>query len=215
MPILSTPPNHKSLFYFADPMCSWCWGFSPVIHEIESTYGAQAPIEVIMGGLRRDRRSIDDKMRNYLQSAWSSVSEKSGQPFKMDMNFPSSFVYNTTNACRGVVAAQQLSGTSGLDALTALQRAFYTQNKDISNTTIIADVLATVTPSFAAQEIENTINSEAVQEETERQFDATFEMGIGGFPSLVGIGGKRPVMLTHGFQPLAQLHAAIEPWLNS
>jgi protein-disulfide isomerase-like protein with CxxC motif len=28
----------RVLWYFADPMCSWCWGFSPVIGAIKETY---------------------------------------------------------------------------------------------------------------------------------------------------------------------------------
>ncbi|MDB5418474.1 MAG: dithiol-disulfide isomerase, partial [Phenylobacterium sp.] len=26
--------DEPHLIYFADPMCSWCYGFSPVIEEI-------------------------------------------------------------------------------------------------------------------------------------------------------------------------------------
>ena len=40
------------LIYFADPMCSWCYGFSPVIAQIRQTFGRALPIEVVMGGLR-------------------------------------------------------------------------------------------------------------------------------------------------------------------
>jgi putative protein-disulfide isomerase len=28
-------PDQKHLVYFADPMCSWCYGFSPVIAALE------------------------------------------------------------------------------------------------------------------------------------------------------------------------------------
>ncbi|MDH5427723.1 MAG: DsbA family protein, partial [Nitrospirota bacterium] len=27
-----------TLIYVADPMCSWCWGFSPVLEEIRRLY---------------------------------------------------------------------------------------------------------------------------------------------------------------------------------
>jgi protein-disulfide isomerase-like protein with CxxC motif len=41
----------KHFFYVTDPMCSWCWGFSPVIHQINATFGDEAPIRVIVGGV--------------------------------------------------------------------------------------------------------------------------------------------------------------------
>ena len=40
------------LVYFADPMCSWCWGFAPVINAIRGRYGERLPVRLIVGGLR-------------------------------------------------------------------------------------------------------------------------------------------------------------------
>src|SRR5437763_586988 len=40
------------LIYFSDPMCSWCYGFSPVLEDIRRTFGRALPIRVVMGGLR-------------------------------------------------------------------------------------------------------------------------------------------------------------------
>src|SRR5690242_8930931 len=39
------------LIYFADPMCSWCWGFAPVIGAIRQRFGDALPIRLMMGGL--------------------------------------------------------------------------------------------------------------------------------------------------------------------
>ena len=46
------PDDGPHLIYFADPMCSWCYGFSPVIDEIRRIYGNALPVRVVMGGLR-------------------------------------------------------------------------------------------------------------------------------------------------------------------
>ena len=35
----------KHFLYVADPMCSWCWGFSPVIDKIDETFGETAPVD--------------------------------------------------------------------------------------------------------------------------------------------------------------------------
>ena len=36
------------LIYFADPMCSWCYGVSPVIEESRRIYGNALPVRVVM-----------------------------------------------------------------------------------------------------------------------------------------------------------------------
>ena len=40
------------LWYFADPMCSWCWGFSPVIARVKEEYGDRIRLSLNLGGLR-------------------------------------------------------------------------------------------------------------------------------------------------------------------
>ena len=40
-----------NLIYFADPMCSWCYGFSPVVAQIRREFGRGLPIRL---ALRRD-----------------------------------------------------------------------------------------------------------------------------------------------------------------
>ena len=40
------------LIYFADPMCSWCYGFSPVVRAMRQRFGEVLPMRLIMGGLR-------------------------------------------------------------------------------------------------------------------------------------------------------------------
>ena len=51
------------LVYFADPMCSWCWGFSPVIEAISEQFGTSLPIRLIMGGLRLRRGNQRENAR--------------------------------------------------------------------------------------------------------------------------------------------------------
>ena len=38
--------------YFADPMCSWCYGFSPVITALAERFEGRLGLQVVMGGLR-------------------------------------------------------------------------------------------------------------------------------------------------------------------
>ena len=40
------------LWYFADPMCSWCWGFSPAIDVLRDEYRDRIKIALVLGGLR-------------------------------------------------------------------------------------------------------------------------------------------------------------------
>jgi putative protein-disulfide isomerase len=80
MPDTTLAPRH--LIYIADPMCSWCWGFSPVISAIAERFGDELPIQIIMGGLRAgNTKPMTEKDRAYIRGAWQRVHQASGQPF--------------------------------------------------------------------------------------------------------------------------------------
>ena len=41
----------REILLIVDPMCSWCWGFSPVVRALNDAYGDRTPIYPIVGGL--------------------------------------------------------------------------------------------------------------------------------------------------------------------
>ena len=51
------------LRYFGDTMCSWCWGFNPVLEQVEQGYPELKRITV-MGGLRGGSRLLDSSPGN-------------------------------------------------------------------------------------------------------------------------------------------------------
>ena len=46
------------LLYVMDPMCSWCWGFAPVVETLAAQANrAGIELQVVVGGLRREHRA--------------------------------------------------------------------------------------------------------------------------------------------------------------
>jgi len=43
--------NDKN-WYIADPMCSWCWGFAPIIEKIRERYSDRLNFGLMLGDLR-------------------------------------------------------------------------------------------------------------------------------------------------------------------
>jgi len=59
------------LYYFHDPMCSWCWAFRPLWNEIVTGLPENVFAQRILGGLAPDnyprvlnRQLIDQILRN-------------------------------------------------------------------------------------------------------------------------------------------------------
>jgi putative protein-disulfide isomerase len=86
-------------------MCSWCYGFAPVIPAIADHFGARLPVRLVMGGLRAgNTRPMRSQDKDYIRDAWTRVNAASGQSFDFAFFDRDGFVYDTEPACRAVVA---------------------------------------------------------------------------------------------------------------
>ena len=117
------------LIYFADAMCSWCYGFSPVIAEIRKVFGSALPIQLIMGGLRPGTDTpMTDQARTELAGHWTHVTEASGLAFDPAVLDTPGFLYDTDPAARAVVFVRRHDTDLALTFLGDLQAAFYARH---------------------------------------------------------------------------------------
>jgi putative protein-disulfide isomerase len=202
------------LWYFADPMCSWCWGFSPVMGAIRERYRERLRIALVVGGLRPGTtESVSERFREQILGHWREVRQHTGQPFAFQGALPDGFVYDTEPACRAVVAMGQLKPDATFAYFTAVQQAFYVEQRDITQAQTLASLAAdlgippaTFLGRFATDEI---------KAKTRAHFQHTRQAGIRGFPTAVLQNGAGYALLTSGYRPFAELEPEIEAWLDA
>jgi len=101
--------SEHRFIYFADPMCSWCYGFAPVIWALAERFEGRMDVQLVMGGLRAGNTApMREEDRAYIRDAWARVHAASGQPFDFSFHEREAFVYDTEPACRAVVAVRRL-----------------------------------------------------------------------------------------------------------
>lgn len=204
------------LVYFADPMCSWCWGFSPVIEAITREFGDDLPVRLVLGGLRPGNTApMSDADRADIRQHWEHVHEASGQPFDFNFFQREGFVYNTEPASRAVVLLRRQSMTSGRAALARIHRAFYAENRDVTSTEVLAELAVEL--GMDEVDFKTQFNAENTLEETWQDFAIAQQSGVRGFPTLIaGIGDNQGyALVTNGFQPVGRLIPTLTAWLES
>jgi putative protein-disulfide isomerase len=203
------------LVYFADPMCSWCYGFSPVIAALAEQFEDRLPLDLVMGGLRAgNSEPMRDKDKDFIRGSWTRVGAATGQPFDMSFFDREGFLYDTEPACRAVVTARRLMPRMALPFMARVQQAFYAENRDMTAADEIAAVAVEVGfdraafgAAFAAPETRN---------ETFRDFLTAQGLGIRGFPTLIaGSEEKGYALLTNGYRPLEDLAEPLQRWLDA
>jgi len=200
-------------FYVADPMCSWCWGFAPVIQGLRRDHPSAFRYRLLVGGLRAGPAAQPlAPMKTYLGQHWNEVARRTGQPFDHGFLERSDFLYDTGPACRAVVTARRLQPDRAFEYLHRLQEAFYARSLDptrVETFIKIADEM-----ELAQEQFSTAYSSEDSREETLADFRLAREMGVYGFPSTLVQDNGQLTTVAQGCERLEDLERALARWLD-
>ncbi len=192
--------SQLELVYVADPMCSWCWGFAPVIEQVEQAF--DLPLRIVVGGLRPgDRAEPLDAIRGYLADHWSQVAAVSGQPFDHAGLDREHWMYDTLVPDTAVVAMRQRSPGDTRRFLDTVQRAFYAHGVDITDPLVyggLVDGFPVDPDAFVDQ-----IGSGEMRAATEQDFLEAKALGVTGFPTLLMRNSVSTLPISYGFSPFS------------
>jgi putative protein-disulfide isomerase len=200
--------------YFADPMCSWCYGFAPVMRQLRQRYGDVAYVRPVMGGLRPGTTEpMPETARRGLVHHWEQIGAMTGQPFDGALADREGFVYDTDPAARAVVLARRTSMDAGLDYLEAVHRAFYAEGRDVTQTETLADIAAE--QGFDRAAFLSALADEGLKQETWRDYAISQRAGATGFPTLI-VGPNADgtyALVTRGYNSADTVVAGVDHWL--
>jgi putative protein-disulfide isomerase len=205
--------SQTRLVYFADPMCSWCYGFSPVVTALAEQFEGRLPLDLVMGGLRAgNTEPMRNKDKELIRGSWTRVGSASGQPFDFTFFDRDGFVYDTEPACRAVVTARRLMPRMALPFMARIQQAFYAENRDMTAAEELSQVAEEA--GFDRAGFGAAFTAADTRNETFRDFLTAEALGIRGFPTLIaGSEEKGYALLTNGYRPLEVLAEPLERWL--
>ncbi|MGH8911075.1 MAG: DsbA family protein [Acidimicrobiia bacterium] len=202
-------PIESALVYVGDPMCSWCWGFAPVIDAVAAA--RHLDIEIVVGGLRPGpaAQPLTQRMEEFLRREWEMIHQRTRQPFDAGIlkELGRSWSYDTEIPARAVVAMRdQLPGETWR-FFGRLQKAFYAQRVDVTDTTAYKVLLDgfDVEPSRFI----DRLGSDELGQETLGDFARARRWGITGFPTLLFRRGEQLHLLTAGYRPADDVAAAL------
>jgi putative protein-disulfide isomerase len=196
-----------TLYYFGDPMCSWCWGFKPVLEQLDQEYPELQRVTV-MGGLRGgDPVPMGDELAAMIQNAWQRIEETTGQPFNHEFWRKHRPLMTTWPACRAVLTAKELDPTRHWPYMVGMFEAYFTRlldpTKRETHLTVAQDLGFDI-PAFEAM-----LDSPRIDEALQEDLQLTQQYGVTGFPTVVLTLGKDNYLISPGYQPVEVLRRAI------
>lgn len=173
------------LYYAHDPMCSWCWGFARTLRALEAGLPEGVGLRRLLGGLAEDTaETMPADMQARIQSTWQRIRETiPGTEFNFDFWTRCVPRRSTWASCRAVIAARLQGEAFDKAMTTAIQRAYYTQVRNPSDTGVLVELageLGLDTECFASD-----LDSDATHAVLRGEMARCEALRIHSFPALV------------------------------
>ena len=189
----------STLYYVADPMCSWCWGFSQVLEKVEENLPDQVDLRYVMGGLAPDSdEPMPPEMQERIQRAWQAVAARTGAEFNRDFWIQCQPRRSTYPACRAVLAAELQD--AGRRMFCAVQRAYYLEARNPSDVETLVELAGEL--SLDQDAFARDIASPQIEARLQEDLAQCRALRVSGFPSLVLESDGTHVWIAHGCEDL-------------
>lgn len=173
------------LYYIHDPMCSWCWGFAPVLTQLLSALPEGIEVRRVLGGLAVDSDvPMPVEMQSMLQETWRRIEAKiPDTKFNFDFWTKCQPRRSTYPSCRAVIAARQQGAQFDALMTTAIQSAYYQQARNPSDIETLVELANEL--GLDVDRFKEDLLSEATQQALEAEIELSRELHAESFPSLV------------------------------
>ena len=190
------------LIFVIDPMCSWCWGFHPIIEKLRFDYSKHYSFSLVVGGLRTTgQMPWNEQNKAYLKKNWDNVQQTTSQPFHSKLLNLSQFDYNTYPACKAIVTVRELWGEAeAFIYLHSIQSAFYAEGIDITSLTTLTSYVTKDKESFT-----HFYQSERAEILMQHDFSKARSMGANAFPSTVKIDENGHMVCVSGYRRIEDI----------
>ncbi|TPE44456.1 DsbA family protein [Pontibacter mangrovi] len=197
-------PENLSLLYVTNPMCAWCYGFTPVVRRLKALWQGQLDVQVLFGDLQaHETAPLEHRQKEQLALSWHRVQERTCLPFEYRFFIQRSYVFNTEPACRAMLCVRLLRPVLTLEVLRAMHSAFFVDNIDLKDTKELVRLVGL----FGIPEnlFLTLFESEEIVQQLEDEFAYVHRLGATTFPSMYLLTPEGPQRLSAGYVSLQEL----------
>ncbi len=175
----------QTLYYFHDPMCSWCYAFDNTLTRLQQQLPASVNLIKITGGLAADSIvPMSQDMIDAIQKNWRRIENVvTGVTFNYDFWQKNTPYRSTYLACRAVICATKQNTEFETKMIHAIQQAYYQDAKNPSIATTLFKCAESI--GLNVEQFQKDIDSEAIDQELKKQINFSYKSGISSYPSLL------------------------------
>ena len=204
------------LIYCYDAYCGWCYGFSPVMKQVQETYHDRLEIEVLSGGMILPEKPTHiAQTAGYIQKAYKVVEEHTGIVFGSDylwhINNPdlSDWYPSSEKPAIALCIFREYYPQRQVEFAADLQQALHSEGRDLCDDEAYRHLLEKY--SIQPEIFFEKLHSDEYKEKAYYDFALCKQLQVTGFPAvLMQIGESKFYLLAKGYTPYEALAERIE-----
>lgn len=213
---MSAQNEKATLYYVYDPICGWCYGFSPVITSLAEAYDDVLEFKAIPGGMiLGDRVGPVGEIAPFIKDAYKRVEDmtgvKFGQVYLDDLLNEGLTVMNSWPGSLAATAFNELAPEQSVAYASAIQKAIYADGvspEDIDHFIQLAVAFEVDTNTLRAM-----TKDKAWHEKTIENFKLSSDLGVTGFPTLVLEKHGERTIITRGYADQQRIEQQLKAYL--
>jgi putative protein-disulfide isomerase len=209
-----------TLYYCYDALCGWCYGFSPVIKELQATYKDKIAFDVLSGGMvMPDQAYPISTMAKYVSGAYKHVESLTGVKFGEDYLWhifnpgESDWVLNSEKPAVALSILKELHPDRAVEIASDLQHAHMYEGRDLTDNEAYRHLL----PKYGieAEAFYTKIQSEEFLDKAYYDFALVKQLQVTGYPAvLMQVSDSKFFLLSTGFTDLKTMKERIDAVLQ-
>ena len=173
-----------NIYYFHDPMCSWCYAFDRVLKHIESDLPESIVLIKILGGLAPDSTEpMPESLRSIIQANWRKI-ERTIPHIQFNYEFweKNKPIRSTYPSCRAVLAAKKQKLVFENKMIQQIQTEYYKNAENPALNITLYNCAKQI--GLNSELFRKNFTSQAIDDELHQQIEFTRELGVTSYPSL-------------------------------
>ncbi len=194
--------------YIYDPLCGWCYGFSPVISEFYENHKEDIDFRVLSGGMvLGEREGPIGEVAGYIKDAYKQVEETTGvtfgTPFLEDILEKGTATFTSLPGALAMATFRIYQPDNSVPFAARIQKAIYEEGLPPAE----AKTYGHCAEDFGMNSTDfmKLMVDKDKLEIVQKEFEVVQKWGIKGFPTVVYQEKDKGHVLARGYMPLEKL----------
>jgi len=211
--LAQNPSKKPMLIYVFDPLCGWCYGFSPVISKIASTYKDIFSIETVCGGMiTGDQIGLIKQKAPFLKKAIALVTQHTGAEFSRyfidTVLLDSSRIMTSVQSSIAIMICKEMKPKSLFSFIEELHKYIYITGIDMAK----EEAYLELAKQFNIPEEEFLLKMKDIKykEVAIKEFNKAEQLGIQSFPALLLSKNGKYKIISNGYKSFQEIELSLQ-----